>query len=121
MAVARVHAHEACAQEVLLPEQGVARGHNGVDHAFVGEHVHLARCVERFCDFFVGCSGRLEHTVALGLADGMTDEVFDFHIAELGGVGGVGGVALTAFFAEEGSLQRTHVRLYGLFGILLHA
>ena len=63
----RIHGHESATEEMLVPTNGIERGHGGVDESVVGEDTHIDRRVEDLLDVAVVQALFLEGTIAVGL------------------------------------------------------
>ena len=113
-----VHRHESASQEVFVPFDGVHGCHQGVDHAVVGEYLHLHGCVEYLFYLTFAHALFLQCAVAVGLSHSACEDAIYLLLAK---VLREGGIALFAFLAEEVVLQFLHMCTHGLLGILLHA
>ncbi len=111
-----INRHEGRTHDAFMMENRIARGHQRVAFALVGEHFHRAGFVERCFDVALR-DARLPHfAVAVGVAYGVPDDAFAFLAV------GVEEEHFRAFVLciHAGLDDLLHLVLHGLFGIALH-
>ena len=118
MTVLGAHAHKSATQERLIVSDRVERSHRGIHLTVICEYAHRHWSAERARNLLVARSLLLEHTIALALIDGASENALHLLRRE---TAREGRSLLASQFLIERRLQEVDDMLAdGILGILLH-